>query len=163
MGQTLTLNKVHDVRRDPQSGARRLMGENHYISFRRGDGPTVFVQNGRAFHEGGPEFADHELPDWLPEEAAKVSASKAERIGLDRLLERLNGDDGVSVDTTGQETPQEANGHEAPVDGTPETDDKGIFTDAEGNRRYWCPTCRVSMEPRKKGGHMMSVHGAGKR
>lgn len=157
---SLTLTKVHDVRRDPQSGARRLMGENHYISFRAGDGPTVFVQNGRAFSEGGPEMPTEEIPAWFVDQAKRVSASKAEKVGLDRLLSRL---EDKPAESGGEADAAQVDESPDPPSEDPETDDKGMFTDAEGNRRYWCSTCRESMEPRKKGGHMMSVHGAGKR
>ena len=38
-----------------------------YIRLCQGDGPPVFLQNGKFFYEGGEEVPDTDVPDWVEE------------------------------------------------------------------------------------------------
>lgn len=151
MAQQLTLSKVQDYGRDPQTGALRLRGTNHYISFKRGDGPTVFVQNGIPFHEGGPQFRDDELPDWFIEEAERVHEDRRPIYGLDTLLARLRGASAVApaFDDSWRQDPSP--GTTAPV----EVDAKGMYYEG-GEKLYWCPECCKGIPSKQKGVHIGS-------
>lgn len=153
MAQQLTLSKVQDYGRDPNTGALRLRATNYYISFKRGDGPTVFVQGGKAFHEGGPEFRDDELPAWFIEEAERVAESKREVYGLDRLLARLKPSNGQAAEpvTSVQESPD-----------SDQIDAKGMYY-AGGEKMYWCPECAKGIPSRQKGVHIGSHRREAKR
>lgn len=80
MPHELTL-RPHDVRTD-SNGTRVSVTTSHYVRLFSGAGPPVFVQHGKFFCEGGPELKDHELPDWLDDELAKLSEAVRREVGL---------------------------------------------------------------------------------
>jgi hypothetical protein len=66
----LTL-KVHEYTRVSGSQAVRLTKVTPYIRLVSGQGPPIFIQNGKLWSEGGPPITD--IPNWFYDEIRKVS------------------------------------------------------------------------------------------
>ncbi len=64
----LTLTRVHEYarHRDSVTGELRqqMIGHHPYLSLKTGDSPTVYLQDGRVYYEGGEPILG-ELPDWV--------------------------------------------------------------------------------------------------
>lgn len=66
----LTL-RVHEYTKVSGSQAVRLTKVTPYIRLSSGQGPPIFIQNGKLWSEGGPPIKD--IPDWFYDELAKIS------------------------------------------------------------------------------------------
>ena len=76
-----------------------------YIRLCQGDGPPMFIQEGKVYCEGGSAVPENQLPKWFEEELAKADpkalkevkftglVTKETKCGRPRKEEKVDGDD----------------------------------------------------------------------
>lgn len=80
--------KVHEYKRVNDGSQARLIRVNPYVVLTKanpeGGSTRVFIQDGMFFHEGGGEYKQSELPDWLDDEIERLSPVAVKEAGLGR-------------------------------------------------------------------------------
>lgn len=74
--------KTHDVTVNKQGEATGTR-VTPYIRLCEGDGPPIFLQNGRYFYEGGEEVPSKDMPDWVEVMQDKCSPAVLKACGFD--------------------------------------------------------------------------------
>lgn len=83
MAHRLTLNKVHEYRKQPGNPVAVLVHSNPYVRLNHEGGPPVFVQKGQFFSEGGQVLTEETLPPWFKTELEKINQAVRVEVGLE--------------------------------------------------------------------------------
>jgi len=75
--------KTHVTRRSRSgSGEAVTTRVRPYVRLAVQGKETVYIQEGRFYSEGGTEFTDDNLPDWIDDEVAKMTVAARQEVGL---------------------------------------------------------------------------------